>query len=172
MDSKLVIQNAVRFILLMLFQILILNNVNLSGYAIPYLYIMFILMLPTYTGKVSLLLCAFACGFCMDVFSNMLGFHTFSCTLIGLLRIAFADRILTRNEAVDIAIPSIHAVKPQYFVGYLLVLTGAFYFVFYSLELFGSEGMGRLLLSVILSTLLTSVMVLLAQMLFLKRPQR
>ena len=170
MSSRLVIQNIVRFFALMLVQILILNNVNISGFAIPYLYLLFILMLPTNTGKISMLLLGFVCGLTIDIFSNMLGFHTAACTLVAFCRIIFADRILTRNEAVVIATPSIYSVKPAYFVNYMLVLTAIFFFTFYALELFDSHGFFRLLFSTILSTLLTATLMLLSQLLFIKRP--
>lgn len=170
MNSRLVIQNIVRFFVLMLVQILILNNVNLSGYAIPYLYVLFILMLPTNTGKIAMLLLAFLCGLTADIFSNMLGFHSFACTLVAFARILFADRILTRNEAVIIDTPSVYTVKAQYFISYLLVLLSIFYLTFFSLELFDSHGLFRLLLSTVLSTLLTVVLALLSQFLFIKRP--
>lgn len=170
MSSRLVIQNIIRFLTLILVQLLILNNVNLSGYAIPYLYVLFILMLPTNTGKIPLLLLAFLCGMTIDIFSNMLGFHTFACTLVAFARILFADRILTRNEAVIIATPNYYAVKPQYYISYLAVLLAIFYFTLFSLELFDSHGFFRLLLSTLLSTLLTSVLALLSQLLFIKRP--
>lgn len=170
MSSRLVIQNIIRFLVLMLVQILILNNVNLSGFAIPYLYLLFILMLPTNTGKVPLLLLGFFCGLTVDIFSNMLGFHTAACTLVAFCRILFADRILTRDEAIVIATPSIYSVKPAYFINYMLILTGIFFLAFYGLELFDSHGFFRLLLSTILSTLLTALLILLSQLLFLKRP--
>lgn len=170
MNSRLVIQNIIRFIVLVLAQILILNNVNISGFAIPHLYLLFILMLPTNTGKIPMLLLGFLCGLTIDIFSNMLGFHTAACTLVAFCRILFADRILTRNEAVIIATPSIYSVKPSYFINYMLLLTGIFYLAFYALELFDSHGIFRLLLSTLLSTLLTSLLILLSQTLFMKRP--
>lgn len=170
MNSRLVIQNIIRFVTLILFQLLILNNVNISGFAIPYIYLLFILMLPTNTGKIPLLLMGFLTGLTVDMFSNMLGFHTFACTLVAFCRILFADRILTRNEAVVIDTPSIYSVKPQYFINYLLLLTAIFYFTFFALELFDSHGFFRLLFSTLLSTLLNTLLILFAQMLFMKRP--
>ena len=39
-------KNILRFLFLVLFQVLILNNIQFSGYINPYLYVLFILMLP------------------------------------------------------------------------------------------------------------------------------
>ena len=126
MDSRLILQNILRFLLLVLFQALILNNVHMGGFVVPFIYILFIAMLPVGMNRVGLLFLAFVTGLIMDVFCNMPGFHAFACTLIAFCRITFADRILTRNEAVEIPTPSIHSVKPQYFIGYLIVLTAIF----------------------------------------------
>lgn len=169
MDSNTIIQNIVRFVLLILAQLLILNNVNLSGFAIPYLYILFILMLPTNTGRIAMLLCAFAAGLTIDIFSNMLGFHTFACVIVAFARILFADRILTRNQDITISKPSIHSVKPQYFVGYTVVLTGLFNFVYFAIELFDNHGFWKLIAITLLSTLLTSALIVLTQLVFTKK---
>ena len=46
-----VVGNTLRFIFLVLLQVLILNNIQLSGYLNPFLYVLFILMLPFETPK-------------------------------------------------------------------------------------------------------------------------
>lgn len=169
MESKIIIQNVERFVALILAQLLILNNVNISGFAIPYLYVLFILMLPTDTPRNWMLLLSFLCGLSMDIFSNMLGFHSFACTLVAMMRILFADKILTRNEGVTITTPSIHTVNPQSYIVYLLVLLLIFYFTFFLLELFDRHEMWQILLSAVLSTILTGLLALMVQFLFIKR---
>ena len=57
--NRLVWRNIGRFVLLMLLQLLVLNNVYLGGYVMPMLYVLFILMLPTSVGRVPLRLTAF-----------------------------------------------------------------------------------------------------------------
>lgn len=156
----------------MLFQVLVLNNISFGGYAIPFLYVLFILMLPVGIGRVALLLTAFATGLCVDLFSNMMGFHAFSCTLVAFCRILFADRILTRNENIVIDTPSIYSSKPQYFVGYAVLLTLIFYTSYFFIELFDSHSLWRLLLTTILSTLLTATLMLVCQILFIKKKNK
>ena len=172
MEKKLIANNILRFIVLMLAQVLVFNNVNLSGFAIPYIYILFVLMLPTNIGRIPMLLLAFAAGLTEDIFCNMLGFHTFACVLVAMCRILMADRILTCNEEVVISTPSIYSVKTQYFVAYLLILTSLFNFTLFALELFDSHGFWKLILVTLLSTLLTSTLVVLMQMIFIKHERR
>ncbi|HNW56649.1 MAG TPA: rod shape-determining protein MreD, partial [Bacteroidales bacterium] len=58
------------FILLMLLQILVFDNIQISGYINPYIYVMFILILPFEIPSWLLLLISFAAGFIMDLFSG------------------------------------------------------------------------------------------------------
>ena len=164
--NNLVWRNIGRFVLLTLLQLLVLNNVYLGGYVMPLLYVLFILMLPTSTGRVPMLLMAFGTGLLMDIMAGSLGFHALACTIVAMMRITFADRILTRGENVVISIPSIFSVTPQYYISYQLLLTGAFYLVFYSVELFGFRGMGGVLLATVCSTVVTTLLTVIYQVIF------
>jgi rod shape-determining protein MreD len=169
--NRLVWRNIGRFVLLMLLQLLVLNNVYLGGYVMPMLYVLFILMLPTSMGRVPLLLTAFGTGLVVDIMAGALGFHALACTVVAMMRITFADRILTRGENVTIETPSVFSVTPQYFISYLLLLTGAFYLVFYSVELFSFRGLGEVLLATVCSTVVTSLLVILYQYAFVRRKE-
>lgn len=172
MDSRLIFQNIIRFILLILFQILVLNNISFGGYAIPFLYILAILMLPVGIGNIPMLIIAFCTGLCIDLFSNMLGFHAFSCTLIAFCRILFADRILTRDEKITIDTPSIYATKPQYYIAFSILLTAIFFLSYFLIELFDSHNLWRLLLTTVLSTLLTCSLMYVYQLIFIKKKNK
>ena len=167
--NKIVLRNIGRFVLLMALQLLVLNHVYLGGYVMPMLYVLFILMLPTNTGRIPMLLIAFATGFLVDMMSNMLGFHALSCTIVAMMRILFADRILTRGEPVIISSPNIYNVTPQYFIGYLMLMFGSFYFIFFLLEVFGFRSLWGVLLSTVCSTLVSTFLAVLYQFVFLKK---
>lgn len=162
-------RNIGRFALLMAIQLLVLNYVYLGGYVMPMLYVLFILMLPTDTKRIPMLLIAFLTGLTADIMSGALGFQALACTVVAMLRIWFADRILTRGEPVIISRPSIYSVTPQYFITYLLLMLGVFYLVFYTSELFGFRGFGGVLISTICSTLFTATLAVLYQLIFLKK---
>lgn len=170
--NKIVWQNIGRFALLMLTQLLVLNYVYLGGYVMPMLYVLFILMLPTNTGRIPMLLIAFGTGLLVDIMSGMLGFHALACTVVAMLRIWFADRILTRGEPVVIERPSIHSVTPQYYVAYLLLMLASFYLVFYTAEIFSFRGMWGVLAATVCSTLVTALMAVLYQVIFPKKEEQ
>ena len=158
-----------RFALLLLIQLLVLNHVFLGGYTFPMLYLLAILMLPTNMKRIPLLLIAFGTGLLVDVMNNMLGFHALACTVVAMMRILFADRILTRGEPTAIDRPSIYSVSPQYFISYMLILVASFYLIFFTVELFGFRSFGSVLLATIFSTVVTSLLAVLYQFIFLKK---
>ena len=103
--------------------------------------------------------------------AGMLGFHALACTVVAMLRIWFADRILTRGEPVVIERPSIHSVTPQYYVAYLLLMLAAFYLVFYTTELWGFRSIIDILAATLLSTAVTTLLAVLYQLAFCKQEE-
>lgn len=169
--NKLVWHNIGRFLLLTLFQLLVLNNVYLGSYIMPMLYVLFILMLPTGMNRVALLFIAFFTGLTVDIMSNILGFHTLACTVVAMMRILFADRILTRGEPVQIQTPGIYSVTPQYFITYMALMLAVFYLVYFIVELWGFRGFGDMLLATVLSTLATTLLAVLYQIVFQRKKE-
>lgn len=75
-----------RLLFLSLFQVLILNNIQLFGYLNPYLYVLFILTLHPSTSRINLLLWGVASGLIIDVFENSGGAHMSATLLIAFIR--------------------------------------------------------------------------------------
>lgn len=78
--------NSIRFIVLVLIQVLILNHINFLDYINPYLYILFILLFPLTGNKSLLILLAFILGLTIDMFGNSGGVHAAACVTIAYLR--------------------------------------------------------------------------------------
>lgn len=165
MNSNLILNNILRFVFLMLLQIFVLNNVYLGQYVTPYVYVMFILMLPVDTNKILLIALSFVAGLTVDIFSNTLGFHTFAATLVGFLRVTFADKILAHNEN-NIQTPSIRNVPFAQFSYYALLLIGIYNLVYFSIEAFNVREIFGILLSTIINTAITYLLILLLQVVF------
>lgn len=166
--KNLVGRNILRFLLLMAIQMFVLNNIALGGYITPFLFVTFILMLPTYMDKRLLLLVACLSGLCVDVFCNMMGFHAFCCTFVAMLRILFANKILTRNDPVEYDCPSIRTVSWQQYSFYSLLLLFVYSLTYFMLVIFSFREMGKVLLSALLSTVVAWGLSILYQVLFLK----
>ena len=167
--QSLVVRNIVRFVSLVAVQVYVLNKIYLGGYISPMLYPLFILMLPTRLNRKYTLLLAFLLGLCIDICSNMLGFHCCATTVMAFCRITFAERIITRGEDVVIDVPSIFSVQSQYFVYYSALLLLIHSFVFYTLDYFSIADIFDIVLSSMLSATASLVLVILWQLVFNRR---
>jgi rod shape-determining protein MreD len=78
--------NIFRFLLLLLVQIIIFNNMNLLGYISPFPYILFIILYPVNGNKYGLLMASFFLGLFLDIFSNSGGIHTTACIVLAYYR--------------------------------------------------------------------------------------
>lgn len=83
--NRLVVTNIFRFIALVLIQVLIMNKVNFYGFLNPYIYILFILLLPFETPGWLLLVLSFSMGLTVDLFSGTLGLHAASSVFAGFM---------------------------------------------------------------------------------------
>lgn len=168
--SKLIVNNVLRFVLLILLQVMILNYVYLGGYVIPFIYILALLMLPTRMGNIPLLLMSFGSGMLIDMFCNIPGFHTFSCTMLAFFRIALGNRMLTRDDPDAVVdTPSIHSVPLQTFAAYAFVMALVFCAAYGLVEAFSFGNFGLTMLAIVINTLATWILIMLSQMLIAPR---
>lgn len=81
------LKNIIRFVLFILFQVFILNEVPpLHQFIVPYLYFLYILWLPFNINRFWLLVIAFVFGLTLDYFTGTPGLHAAPCVLIAYLR--------------------------------------------------------------------------------------
>lgn len=119
------LKNIIRFILFILVQVYILNQVPpLHQFVVPYLYFLFILWLPFSISKFYLLILSFLFGLSLDYFTGTLGLHAAACTLIGFLR-PFVLSLLLPQETNEqsYAEPSINSMGWAPFSLYISLLT-------------------------------------------------
>jgi len=84
--SSAVFLNFIRFLLLLVAQVLLFNNVNLFGYINPYPYILFIILFPVNGNKTALLLGSFILGITLDMFCNSGGVHALASIILAYAR--------------------------------------------------------------------------------------
>lgn len=84
--NNFILKHIIRFVTLVAIQVLVLNNVLFMGYINPYIYILFLLLLPFDTPRWLMLVLAFSLGLSVDAFQNTMGLHAFACVLIAYCR--------------------------------------------------------------------------------------
>ena len=151
------------FILLILFQVLLFNNIQFSGYVNPYVYIMFILLLPIEIPSWLLLLLSFITGLIIDFFSGSPGMHTSATVLAGFVR-PYVLRLVSPRDGYDSgADPSMLIYGFRWFLTYTLLIVIIHHITLFYLEVFRLADFFRTLLRIILSTLFSTTFILLIE---------
>ena len=161
--------NIIRFIFLVFFQVMVLNNINLGGYINPYLYVYFILLLPFVTPKWLLLVSAFLIGIVVDIFSNSIGINAAASVMMAFARPFVIKAISTGTEYEIGERPSLKNQDLKWFVYYCASLILIHHFVLFYLEIFRFNEFFRTFLKVILSSAFTFLLVMISEYLFYRR---
>lgn len=161
-----IIKNTVRFIVLILLQVLIVQNIRLGSYIILFPYVLFILLLPFETNKLWVLFLSFVTGLVIDMFYDTAGLHAATCTIIGFSRY-YILKLLSPREGYDAGLkPTIDSMGPIWFITYSGIIIFIHHLFFFYLEIFRFSEFFRTLLRVILSSVGTFSLVYIIQFLF------
>ncbi|MBC8457491.1 MAG: rod shape-determining protein MreD [Bacteroidales bacterium] len=167
--TNLVVRNSVRFLFLVLFQVLILNHINLGGYTNPYLYIYFILLLPFATPRWMLLILAFILGLSIDFFTNTLGLNAAATVLIAFCR-PYVIRAISHEPEEELGIqPSLRIQGFKWFFFYSAILVLIHHVALFYLEIFRLTEFFQTLLRVVVSSVFTLALIFLSELLFYSR---
>lgn len=167
--NSLFLRNIIRFILLMLIQVLILNSMNLSGYLNPYLYVLFVLLLPVKINKSLLLILAFLTGLTVDFFGNTIGLHAAATVLLAFFRPGLINLMFKNIDFDDREELSLKRIGIRGFLSYSFILILIHHWCLFSLEAFTFRDFHLTMFKVLLSTLLSTLLVFITMMLFSRR---
>ena len=163
-----VVRNSIRFLFLLLFQVLILNNIQLSGYLNPFLYVLFILMLPFQTPDWLVLVLSFFLGISVDMFADTGGLHAAASVLLGFLRKPIL-RLVSPREGYDVNHkPTIQQFGFGWFFTYAGILVFVHHLFLFYMEAFRFSEFFSTFFRVILSSLFTLVLIFISQFFFSK----
>lgn len=151
------------FIVLILLQILLFNNIQFSGYVNPYVYIMFILLLPVEIPAWLLLLISFVTGIIIDIFSGTQGMHSSATLLAGLVRPYILRLISPRDGYEPGTNPSMLIYGFRWFLIYAGLIVLIHHTMLFYLEVFRFTDFFRTLLRVLLSSVFTTTFILLLE---------
>jgi rod shape-determining protein MreD len=154
-----VLQNIFRFVLLVLFQVLVLNNIQFLGYINPYLYILFILALPVQLPRWFLLILAFVLGLTIDAFSNTIGMHAFATVFVAFFREGII-KLFTNIEEGNNPTPSFHTFGVSAYIKYVVLMVIIHHTTLFILEAFSFSNFWIMLAKIILSSFVTILLIL------------
>ena len=166
---RLVVNNILRFIFLILLQVLVLNNLQFSGLINPYLYILFILLLPFEIPDWVMLFIGFFTGLLIDVSTDTLGLHTSATVFMTFMR-PFILSILSPRDGYDSGTaPKLQLFGLAWFLRYSIILIFIHHFVLFYLEVLRVSDFYYTFMRIILSSFFTILLVLLSQIFMYRR---
>ncbi|HLP20786.1 MAG TPA: hypothetical protein VK174_10815 [Chitinophagales bacterium] len=163
--------NAFRLLLLLLAQILIFSNINFSSFVNPYVFPLFVLLLPFETPRWLLMLIGFGAGLLLDIFMGSIGMHAAACLLVAYLRPFLINIITPKGTEFEIS-PNVYAQGVTWFIVYLgitMLLYLGFYFL---VEAATFLNFFLLLVKILVSTLVSIIFMLIFLFLFSSKKKR
>ncbi len=152
--------------MLILVQVLIIQNINLSSYIILLPYVLIIILLPFEFSRLSVLFVSFFVGVCIDYFYDSSGLHASACTIMGFSRY-YILKFISPRDGYDLGVkPTVNDMGLAWFLSYAGLLILVHHLFFFYLEVFRFNEFFRTFFRVFLSSIGTFVLIYLIQFLF------
>ena len=156
------IKYGLMFVGLVLIQVLFLNQVRLGGYINPYIYVLFVLLLPGSAPRYATLFLAFAMGITVDIFSNSLGLHAFATVFMAYIR-PWVVRIISDREEERSDYPGLKHNRFSWFLSYVSILVLLHHIVLFYLEVFTFNEFFTTLFRALVSSVFSIFIIVLSQ---------
>ncbi len=156
-------RNIFRFVFLVLLQILVLDNINLWGSVNPYIYILFIILLPFEVPGWLLLITAFVLGITIDTFCDTLGLHTIATVAIAYARPFILRLISPRDGYEPGTFPRLFYYGFAWFFKYATIIVVIHHLILFVFEAFTFYKFVSTIISAILSSLFSILLIIISQ---------
>lgn len=162
--TKVTLNLAATFFILVLVQVLIFNHINFMGYINPYVYILFIILFPANNNRTLFVFLAFLLGLCVDIFSDSGGVHAAACVTIAYIRPIFLK--FSFGTVYDYQSIKFHQTDFSSRFSYFSALVIIHHFIMYSLEIFNISNILLVFQKTLFSSIFTILLCLIITILF------
>lgn len=157
------------FVVSVLLQVLIFNNILIARMIVPFFYVLFIILLPFDTPRALLLFVSFLLGLAVDIFTNTPGVHASASLMVGFLRPGILQVISSRETLESVAAPRVENMGFNWFAGYTAFLVAIHHLFLFFIEAFTFNDFFITLLRVVLSSIFSIVLIVLSQFLIFRK---
>ena len=160
------------FILIVLIQGLVVNNIEINTYLNPMIYPVMLMMLPLELNILLTMLISLILGVSVDAISNTFGLHTSAALVIGYLRPSILKIIEPRDGYETTLLPSIHDMGKLWFLSYATILLSIHHIWFFTIEVFRIDQFFFILIKTIFSVIFSLLIIILFQFIFYKSTKK
>jgi rod shape-determining protein MreD len=163
-------KSLIYFVVVILLQILIFDNVGISSMeVVPAFFILFVLFLPFETPKWLILVMSFLLGLIIDIFTDASGLNASSTVFIGYIRPFILQYLAPRGGYDAGTLPRVQDFGVLWYVKYSLTLIFCHQFVFYFLENFGFHDFFFVLIKVLIGSIFSFVLIFISQFILFRK---
>ncbi len=167
--NNVVISNTLRFIFLILLQVLLLNNINFLGYVNPYLYVLFIILFPFNGSQTLLLFLSFLLGLGIDLFEDSGGINAAACLVVAYIRPAVLR--FSFGVSYDYQTIKFSSTPLGSRISYIATIIFVHHLILFLLEIFSFAHLLLLFKKTLYSGIFTMLLVFLSLALFSRKPK-
>lgn len=149
----------VRYIIVMILQVLLFDQLQLLGVCHPYIYILCLMMMPITLPHSADMIIGAVAGLIMDIFCNSLGIHTASCILLMFIRPYLLGGIVNDKDRLNEQI-SLRTLGMEAMVKYVFILVFIHHLMVFILAAWSWSHIGFVLLETAVSGLITSAVII------------
>ena len=153
------IRQIVRLVVVVLLQVLLFDNLQIAGWGLPMVYVLFLMNLPVQVPRWAEMLIGAIVGVVFDVWHSSLGVNMAACVAFCYLRPILLGNLIqdlerVKGEVCSASIGSIEYVKS------LAILTIVHHLLVFSLESWSWHNWWIVLLQTLLSSVLTILIIM------------
>lgn len=157
----------IRFIVLVLIQVLVLNNINFLGFINPYVYILFVILYPIKNNRLLFIFLSFLLGLTVDLFLDSGGVHAAACVTIAYARPVILKSVF--GAIYDHQTIKFSSTDFGQRITYFSIITLIHHLILFSLEIFNTSKIILILKKSLFSSIFTILLCILITILFSRK---
>ncbi|MEL0645319.1 MULTISPECIES: rod shape-determining protein MreD [unclassified Olleya] len=156
--------HTVRFVVLILLQVLLFSKINFLGYINPYIYILFIVLYPVKNNRILFLFISFLMGLIIDIFMDSGGVNATAALVVAFIRPAvlkFSFGAVYEHQALKF-----NNIDFGQRLTYITILTFIHHFTYFLFEIFNISKIILVLQHTLFSSIFTITLCILITSIF------
>lgn len=154
---KIIINNILLFMGLVLAQAVVFNNLVLFNCAIALVFVYMIVELPVTVGTNAMMAIAFALGLSVDIFQDTPGLNAMVCTIVAFIRRPIFHLYVPRDEDFSGRRLGIKTMGTAAYLKYMSTIVLIYCILYFTIEALSYMDIVRLCMRILASTVFTFV---------------
>lgn len=164
MDIRAYSKILLTYLILLLLQVMVVNNIIMGSWGItPLLYVLYVLVLPFEIPRWVLLVSSFVMGYSVDVFCDTPGLNSGALVAMAFARPWILGLISPRDGYESGTHPYLMEMGRNWFLSYSLPLVFIHHLVYFVLDEFGLGHFLRTMGQTVITTIVTEFFVIISQ---------